>query len=131
MSSWSLSRSKGITFGLSGSPDSSELVPGGFTELVGTVDGWTFSVGNIWTGRRTSDPPLKPTGAVFLGGGRTLEAAESDGGRTLVAVKSDGGRTAECPLKMTLSVSSAVEMDWLYAREEQEDAETEEGKSNI
>jgi hypothetical protein len=58
-----LSRSKGITFGLSGSSDSSELVPGGFTELFGTVDGRTFSVGNMLTGGPTSDPPLKPTGA--------------------------------------------------------------------
>jgi hypothetical protein len=39
VSSWSLSRSKGIAFGLSGSSDSSELVPGGFIELFGTVDG--------------------------------------------------------------------------------------------
>jgi hypothetical protein len=39
-----VSRSKGVTFGLSGSSDSSELVPGGFTELFGRVDGRTFSV---------------------------------------------------------------------------------------
>jgi hypothetical protein len=92
VSSWSLSRSKGITLGLSGSSDPSELVPGGFTELFVTVDGRTFLVGNMSSGGRTSDPPLKPTGAVFSGGGRTLETAESDGGRTLVAVKLDPRR---------------------------------------
>jgi hypothetical protein len=62
VSSWSLSRSKGITFGLSGSSDSSELVPGGFTEMFGTYAGRTFYVGNMLTGGRTLDPSLKPTG---------------------------------------------------------------------
>jgi hypothetical protein len=63
------------------------------------------------TGGRTSDPPLKPTGAVSLGGGRTRVAAASDGGRTQVTVKSDDGWTAESPLKMTFYSSSAVETD--------------------
>jgi hypothetical protein len=53
--------------------------------LFGTVDGRTFSVGNILTSGRTSDPPLKPTGAVFLGGGRTLEAAESDAATSVLS----------------------------------------------
>jgi hypothetical protein len=48
---------------------------------------------------------------MFLGGVRTLVAVESDGGRTPEAVKLDGGRTAECPLKLKLSVSLAVETD--------------------
>jgi hypothetical protein len=111
VSSWSLSRTKGITFGLSGTSDSSELVPGGFTKFFGTVDRQTFYVGKMSTGGRTSDPPLKPTGAVFSCGGRALVAARSGDGRTLVAAKSGGERTAKSPLKRTLSESSKVETD--------------------
>jgi hypothetical protein len=66
------------------------VVPGGFTELFGTVDGRTFSVGNMSTDL-TLDPPLKPAGAVFSGGGQMLVAAKSGNGRTLVAAKSAGG----------------------------------------
>jgi hypothetical protein len=73
-SSWSLSRSKGIRSGLSGTSDSSKLVPGGFTDSNGMGDGRMFSIGNMLTGGRTATPPLlKPNGAVSSDDGWTQD----------------------------------------------------------
>jgi hypothetical protein len=85
--------------------------------LFGTVDGRTFSVGNMLTSGRTSDPPLKPTGAVFLGGGRTLEAAESDAAtsvlRSLLAYRKAPVMTYRL-FAVVMSMSNLALVDFIF-----------------